>query len=56
MVNDQLGDEEDYAFHQAIVAATHNPHFKSLNEYLDHSVRRLIRKPAKATPLKFTTS
>lgn len=44
MVNDQLGDEEDYAFHQAIVAATHNPHFKSLNEYLDHSVRRLIRE------------
>lgn len=28
----------------AIVAATHNPHFKSLNEYLDHSVRRLIRE------------
>lgn len=44
IVNDRLGDEEDYAFHQAIVAATHNPHFKSLNEYLDHSVRRLIRE------------
>lgn len=44
IVNDRLGDEEDYAFHQAIVAATHNPHFKSLNDYLDHSVRRLIRE------------
>ncbi|QEU01779.1 FadR family transcriptional regulator (plasmid) [Pseudomonas oryzihabitans] len=44
IVNDRLGDEEDYAFHQAIVAATHNPHFKALNEYLDHSVRRLIRE------------
>ena len=44
IVNDRLGDEEDYAFHQAIFAAAHNPHFKALNEYLDHSVRRLIRE------------
>ncbi|MGO3889570.1 MAG: FadR/GntR family transcriptional regulator [Paenalcaligenes sp.] len=41
---DQLGDEEDYAFHQAIVDATHNPHFITLNEYLEQHVRRLIRQ------------
>lgn len=41
---DQLGDEEDFAFHQAIVDATHNPHFVTLNEYLEQHVRRLIRQ------------
>ena len=40
----RLGDEEDYAFHKAIVDATHNPHFQALNEHLEHSVRRLIRQ------------
>lgn len=40
----QLGDEEDFAFHQSIVDATHNPHFRALSDYLAHSVRRLIRQ------------
>lgn len=44
VANDQLGDEEDFAFHQSIVDATHNPHFITLNEYLEQHVRRLIRQ------------
>ncbi|WP_034294815.1 FadR/GntR family transcriptional regulator [Herbaspirillum sp. RV1423] len=44
IVNDRLGDEEDYAFHQAIVDSTKNPHFRMLNEYLERHVRRLIRQ------------
>lgn len=44
VVHDQSGEEEDYAFHQAIVDATHNPHFVALNEYLEHHARRLIRQ------------
>ncbi len=44
IANDQLGDEEDFAFHQSIVDATHNPHFITLNEYLEQHVRRLIRQ------------
>lgn len=44
IANDRLGDEEDFAFHQSIVDATHNPHFITLNEYLEQHVRRLIRQ------------
>jgi DNA-binding FadR family transcriptional regulator len=44
IVNDQLGDEEDFAFHQAIADATYNPHFRQLSEHLEHSVRGLIRQ------------
>ncbi|NYT77479.1 FadR family transcriptional regulator [Alcaligenaceae bacterium] len=44
IVHDQLGDAEDYAFHQAIVDATHNPHLITFNEYLEQHIRRLIRK------------
>ncbi|NLY26227.1 MAG: FadR family transcriptional regulator [Alcaligenaceae bacterium] len=44
IVHDQPGDEEDYAFHQAIVDATHNPQFVALNEYLEQHARRLIRQ------------
>ncbi|CDM23807.1 FadR/GntR family transcriptional regulator [Castellaniella defragrans] len=44
IINDQPGDSEDYAFHQAICDATHNPHFIALNEYLEQHVRRLIRR------------
>jgi DNA-binding FadR family transcriptional regulator len=44
IVNDKLGDEEDYAFHQAIVDSTQNPHLRLLNEYLEQHVRRLIRR------------
>lgn len=44
ILNDQPGDSEDYAFHQAICDATHNPHFIALNEYLEQHVRGLIRQ------------
>lgn len=44
IVNDKLGDDEDYAFHQAIVDSTKNPHFQMLNEFLERHVRRLIRQ------------
>jgi DNA-binding FadR family transcriptional regulator len=44
VADDRLGDKEDYAFHQAISDATHNPHFSELGEYLEHGVRRLIRQ------------
>ena len=43
IASDSLGDEQDYEFHQAIVDATHNPHFKALSDHLEHGVRRLIR-------------
>jgi DNA-binding FadR family transcriptional regulator len=44
IINDELGDEEDFAFHQAIVDSTKNPHFIALNAYLEQHVRRLIRQ------------
>ncbi|WP_269466464.1 FadR/GntR family transcriptional regulator [Cupriavidus sp. USMAHM13] len=44
IANDRLGDDEDFAFHQAIVDATHNPHFRALSEHLEHGARRLIRQ------------
>ncbi len=44
IANDRLGDEQDFAFHQAIVNATHNPHYQALSKHLEHSVRRLIRR------------
>ncbi|UVE16134.1 FadR family transcriptional regulator [Pseudomonas sp. LS44] len=44
VLNDELGEEEDFAFHQAIVDATKNPHFKSFNDYLEQHARRLIRQ------------
>jgi len=44
IANDRLGDEEDFAFHQAIVEATHNPHFQALSEHLEHGARRVIRQ------------
>ncbi|BAN28167.1 FadR/GntR family transcriptional regulator [Caballeronia insecticola] len=44
IANDRLGDEEDFAFHQAIVHATHNPHFQALSEHLEHGARRVIRQ------------
>lgn len=43
IASDRLGDEEDFAFHQAIVAATHNPYFVSLCSHLDYGARRIIR-------------
>lgn len=49
ILHDQLGDEEDFAFHQSIVNATHNPHFIALNEYLEQHVRKLIRRARRNT-------
>lgn len=44
IASDQLGDNEDYAFHDAIVAATHNPHFVALCKHLEFGARRIIRQ------------
>jgi len=44
VAHDRLGDDQDFAFHQAIVAATHNPHFIALSAHLEQSARRLIRQ------------
>ncbi|MGG4606266.1 FadR/GntR family transcriptional regulator [Paenalcaligenes sp. Me131] len=49
ILSDLPGDEEDYAFHQAIVDATHNPHFIQLNEYLEQHARRFIRQARQHT-------
>ena len=40
IASDRLGDEEDYAFHDAIVAATHNPHFVALCKHLEFGARQ----------------
>lgn len=44
ILNDQTGDEHDYAFHQAIVDATRNPHIIAFSEYLEQHARRMIRQ------------
>lgn len=44
IASDQLGDEEDYAFHDAIVAATHNLHFIALCKHLEFGARHVIRQ------------
>ncbi|WP_438859857.1 FadR/GntR family transcriptional regulator [Achromobacter spanius] len=53
LINDKLGDEEDYQFHQAIVQATHNPHLVSLNDYLEANVRRVIRSARHNTARRY---
>jgi GntR family transcriptional repressor for pyruvate dehydrogenase complex len=53
IVNDELGDDEDFAFHQAIVDATYNPHFSALNEYLEQHARRLIRQARSNTATNY---
>lgn len=53
IISDKLGDEEDFAFHQAIVDATKNPHFGMLNEYLEQHVRRLIRQARNNTATNY---
>ncbi len=40
----ELGAEEDFRFHQAIVDATRNPHFQTFSAYLEVQIRRLIRE------------
>ena len=49
IINDQPTYDQDFAFHLAIVEATHNPHFRRLNGYLEKCVRRFIRKAATNT-------
>jgi len=44
IAHDRLGDEQDFAFHQAIVEATHNPHFIALSAHLEQGARRVIRQ------------
>ncbi len=44
IANDRLGDDYDFAFHQAIVEATHNPHFIGLSSHLENGARRVIRQ------------
>lgn len=44
IVSDRLGDEGDYACHNAIVAATHNPHFIALCKHLEFGARHVIRQ------------
>ena len=53
LLNDQLGDEEDYQFHQAIVQATHNPYLVALSEHLEASVRRVIRSARHNTARRY---
>ncbi len=44
IISDRLGDQEDYAFHNAIVVATHNPHFVALCKHLEYGARHVIRQ------------
>jgi DNA-binding FadR family transcriptional regulator len=54
IASDTLGDEEDYQFHQAIVLATHNPYFETLNQHLEHTARRMIRSLRRNTKTHHT--
>jgi DNA-binding FadR family transcriptional regulator len=54
IANDRLGAEEDFAFHQAIVDATKNPHFKALSDYLEQHVRKLIREARSNTAASYS--
>lgn len=54
IASDRLGDEEDFAFHQAIVAATHNPNFVMLSRHLESGVRNVIRKARTNTRMKLS--
>lgn len=53
IVSDELGDNEDFAFHQAITDATHNPHFQSLCRYLESGSRNVIRQARTNTRAHF---
>ena len=54
IANDRLGDEQDFAFHQAIVEATHNPHFIALSAHLEQGARGLIRQARTNTRTQHT--
>ena len=49
IAHDRLGDVEDFAFHESIVAATHNPHFQALSAHLEQGARRVIQQTRKNT-------
>ncbi|EJN35090.1 transcriptional regulator [Pseudomonas sp. GM78] len=53
ILNDKLGEEEDFAFHHAIVEATKNPHFKALNDFLEQHARKLIRQARSNTATNY---
>ena len=53
LVNDKLGDEEDYQFHLAIVQATHNPH-GGAERLPEANVRRVIRSARNNTARMYT--
>lgn len=52
IASDQLGDDHDFAFHQAIATATNNPHFVSLCRHLEHGARDVIRKARSHTRMR----
>ncbi|MCX8999373.1 FadR family transcriptional regulator [Rhizobiaceae bacterium BDR2-2] len=54
IASDRLGDDEDYAFHHAIVAATHNPHFIALCKHLEFGARHVIRRARANTRANLT--
>ncbi len=54
IASDKLGDEEDYQFHHAIISATHNPYFETLNQHLEHTARRMIRRLRSNTKQRLT--
>lgn len=54
IASDKLGDEEDYQFHHAIISATHNPYFETLNQHLEHTARRMIRRLRSNTKERLT--
>ena len=54
IASDKLGDEEDYQFHNAIISATHNPYFETLNQHLEHTARRMIRRLRSNTKERLT--
>lgn len=54
IASDRLGDDEDYAFHDAIVAATHNPHFVALCKHLEFGARHVIRQARANTKANLT--
>ncbi|GAA5541582.1 MULTISPECIES: FadR/GntR family transcriptional regulator [Brucella] len=54
IISDQLGDEEDYAFHDAIVMATHNQHFIALCKHLEYGARHVIRQARTNTRANLT--
>jgi DNA-binding FadR family transcriptional regulator len=43
VASNREGVDEDFTFHQRIVSASKNPHFIAFNNFLENSVRSLIR-------------